>query len=105
MNVTARITRSGDWWAIEVPEVPGTFSQTKRLDQVATMAAEAAALLLDIDPEEIDVTLDLVLPDELQAIVAEAKEASARAQEAQAEASEAHARRGRRAPRSAPVGA
>ena len=27
-NVKAR--RSGDWWALEVPDLPGVFSQAKR---------------------------------------------------------------------------
>ena len=26
--------RSGSWWAITVPGLPGVFSQEKRLDQV-----------------------------------------------------------------------
>ena len=31
-------TRSGDWWAITiVPELPGAFSQCKRLHQVDAM--------------------------------------------------------------------
>ena len=39
--------RVGGWWAIEVPEVPGAFTQTRRLDQVDTMAREVISLMLD----------------------------------------------------------
>ena len=44
-QVTATATRVGSWWAIEVPEVPGAFSQARRLSQVAAMAADAVATL------------------------------------------------------------
>ncbi len=37
MKVTAKVTHTGDWWAIAVPEVPGLFTQAKRLDQVEEM--------------------------------------------------------------------
>ena len=45
MNVTAIAQRSGDWWAIEVPEIPGLFTQTRRLDQTDDMVRDAAKLL------------------------------------------------------------
>ena len=41
--------RSGDWWAINVAELAGVFSQAKRLDQVESHAREAIAMILDID--------------------------------------------------------
>ncbi len=37
----AHAARSGRWWAVEVPDVPGVFTQTRRLDQVAPAAREA----------------------------------------------------------------
>jgi predicted RNase H-like HicB family nuclease len=45
MKVTAKATRSGKWWAVEVPEIPGLFTQAKRLDQVVDMVADAAEML------------------------------------------------------------
>ena len=48
-----RAVRSGGWWAITVPELPGVFSQARRFDQVEAMAREAIALMLDIDTNEI----------------------------------------------------
>ena len=41
--------RSGDWWAITVPELGGIFTQAKRLDQVESRAREAIAMMLEID--------------------------------------------------------
>lgn len=44
-EVTAVARRSGDWWAVEVPEIPGLFTQTRRLDQIDGMVRDAAKLL------------------------------------------------------------
>lgn len=55
MKVTAHATRSGDWWAVEVPEVDGVFTQAKRLDQVASEVADAVGLLEDVDPATVEV--------------------------------------------------
>ena len=49
--------RSGDWWAVEVPQVPGVHTQARRLDQVSAMARDAIALMLDVPPDSFDVTL------------------------------------------------
>ncbi|MDK8650009.1 hypothetical protein QP849_06280 [Alloscardovia omnicolens] len=53
-NVTARATHSGKWWAIDVPEIPGLFSQTRRLDQIEAMVKDAAKML-DYNIESITV--------------------------------------------------
>lgn len=57
MKVTAKVTRSGDWWAIEVPEVPGVFTQAKRLDQVAAVVADAVSLMEGVDAESVEVAI------------------------------------------------
>jgi predicted RNase H-like HicB family nuclease/predicted DNA-binding protein (UPF0251 family) len=49
--------RSGDWWAIEVPRVPGVHTQAKRLDQVPAMAKDAIALMLDVPEEEVEISI------------------------------------------------
>jgi predicted RNase H-like HicB family nuclease len=64
MRVTAKTQRSGGWWAVEVPEIPGVFTQAKRLDQVEAMVRDAVAVMLDIDPETVVVTVDPILPEE-----------------------------------------
>ena len=45
-----RAQRSGKWWALDVPELPGIFSQVRRLDQAEAMARDAIAAMLDVDP-------------------------------------------------------
>lgn len=62
---TAVAERSGDWWAISVPEVRGVFTQTKRLDQVAPTAREAIALILDVAEDDVDVAVETKLPGEI----------------------------------------
>ena len=58
MEVTATATRTGEWWAIEVSDVQGGLhTQARRLDQVAATVADAVALVVDVSPETIEVTV------------------------------------------------
>lgn len=57
MKVTAKATRSGQWWAVEVREVDGAFTQARRLDQVPAMVADAVHLLTGVPVDEIEVRL------------------------------------------------
>ncbi len=71
--------RSGRWWAIEVPELPGVFSQARRLDQVESMAREAIALMVNMPDDSFDITVE---PDlESLGRVREAIEAALRERE------------------------
>jgi hypothetical protein len=54
VKVTARARRSGDWWAIDVPEVAGAFTQAKRLDQVPAEVADAVATLLEVPVSTVE---------------------------------------------------
>lgn len=86
--------RSGDWWAITVPDLRGVFSQAKRLNRVEATAREAIAMMLDIGESEvgpIDVQVQppdevVGLLDELHHSVSVAEEASAAATRARREA-------------------
>ena len=88
------VVRSGDWWAITVPELRGVFSQVKRLNRVEATAREAIAMMLDIDESEIgpiDVRVhppeDVAgLLDELRYSMAAASQATAAATRARREA-------------------
>jgi predicted RNase H-like HicB family nuclease len=63
---TAQCRRVGDWWAIDVPEVPRLHTQARRLDQVEGMARDAIALLLDVPDDSFDVVVQPVLPQRLK---------------------------------------
>lgn len=67
MRVWARATRSGSWWAVEVPDVEGAFTQTKRLDQVPAMVADAVSLLTGTPADEIQVDVQPQLDEQLEA--------------------------------------
>lgn len=58
MNVTAKAQRSGGWWAVEVPEIDGLFTQAKCLGQIPAVVADAAALLEDVSAESVEVTVE-----------------------------------------------
>jgi predicted RNase H-like HicB family nuclease len=64
---TAVCTRTDNWWAITVPELPGVFSQARRLDQVEAMARDAIAALLDVSPKSFDIEVRPELPGEVTA--------------------------------------
>jgi len=53
-----RAVRSGRWWAIDVPELPGVYSQARRLDQVESMAREVIALMLNVPEDSFDITVE-----------------------------------------------
>lgn len=44
-NATAVCTFDGGWWAVEVPEIPGLFTQARCLDQVEEQVRDAAGML------------------------------------------------------------
>lgn len=80
MNVTAAAERSGGWWSVEVPEIPGLFTQTRRLDQIDAMVRNAAGML---DREIGTVTVEPKLPERDERMLAELLDARRRASEAQ----------------------
>jgi predicted RNase H-like HicB family nuclease len=88
-SYTAVCRRSGDWWAISVPEIKGVHSQAKRLDQAEDMAREAIALMLDVAPDSFTVDVRPEVPDEVAVALAarqEAERAEERANRATCEA-------------------
>lgn len=89
MKVTAHASRVGRWWAVEVPEVEGLFTQARRLDQVPAMVADAAALLLGCDPDDVDVAVVATLLPGRQDRVEHVRALQRRATQLQAEAAEA----------------
>lgn len=84
MNVTAAAERSGGRWSVEVPEIPGLFTQARRLDQVDAMVRDAAGML---GCEIGTVTVEPKLPERDERMLAELLDARKRASEAQSRAS------------------
>jgi predicted RNase H-like HicB family nuclease len=87
----AAARRSGQWWAVTVPELRGVFTQARRLDQVAEMAREAVALYLEVDPGDVRIVVEPVLPDRAADSVAKLQRARLQAQRATDELAAAQA--------------
>ena len=62
--------RDGRRWFLRVSELPGVFSQVRRLDQAEGMARDAIAAFLDIPADGFDVSIVVRLPADLQRDVA-----------------------------------
>ncbi len=58
---TVRAERSGHWWALEAPAVPGLYSQARRLDQAEEMARDALSAMLEVPPDSFEVEIVPVL--------------------------------------------
>ena len=79
-------TRAGDWWALEVPEVPGAASRARRLDQAEGAAREAIAVLLDVPADSVGVQIEPELAGPSGELLHVARIARERAELAQEEA-------------------
>jgi uncharacterized protein YegP (UPF0339 family)/predicted transcriptional regulator/predicted RNase H-like HicB family nuclease len=88
MRVTAKAQRSAGWWAVEVPEVPGVFTQARRLDQIPEMVRDAVALVSGKEAGEIEIVVDP--HTDMDVVVAEALAARAAATVAQEAAMDAY---------------
>ncbi|WP_248580038.1 hypothetical protein [Nocardioides sp. InS609-2] len=63
MKVTAYVTQTDGWWAIEVPAV-GVFTQAKALDQVPGMVADAIHIMLEeVAASDVEVAVVQVPPE------------------------------------------
>lgn len=62
MLLHARVVRSGGWWAVEVPEIDGLFTQARTLDEVPAMVKDAASLLTGRPASDFEVALAEVPP-------------------------------------------
>lgn len=69
---TVMVERDQGWWAIRVAELPGVFSQARRLDGVEVMARDAISLLREVPPDSFDVVVRERLLPEVERIVPDA---------------------------------
>lgn len=86
---TGQCQRSQGWWAIRVPEVPGAFSQARRLGHVERMVRDVVALALEVPPDSFDVRVEVILPEPSQHALDRALELRREAQQAAAAAARA----------------
>jgi len=55
MQVTALVTRSGKWWAIQVPGMPEVNTQAAKLHQVEDQVADAVSLVANVPASSVTV--------------------------------------------------
>jgi hypothetical protein len=89
MRYTALCTRSGDWWAIRVPELRGGFTQARRLSQAEAMVRDLVSLAKGVPADSFEVTLVADLPADVAAEVDAARELRETAERYQREATSA----------------
>jgi Uncharacterised protein family (UPF0150). len=87
-SYTVEVRRSGRWWAIDVPDLKGVHTQTRRLSEVDEMARDAIGGALEISPRSIRINIRPVLDARLSRRVREARRARVLALEAQIESAE-----------------
>lgn len=86
-TIEATATHEGKWWEISFHDDDlDTVTSTRNINDIESMATDAAALWLDVDPATITVHVNLVLPEayRLSWETAQAKAAAAREAEAEA---------------------
>jgi predicted RNase H-like HicB family nuclease len=83
MPTKVEVSRSGRWWSIAVPSLPGVYSQCRRLDQAEARAQEAIGLYRDLAPDDVE-ALEVVVtpPDDVVGLIEEVQRASTLAREA-----------------------
>lgn len=59
MELTAQVRKSGDLWAVEVPEVPGLVIRARRLNDVVDAVAEEYVQLNGSLPKPFLVALEV----------------------------------------------
>ncbi|MEI6623530.1 MAG: hypothetical protein WCP28_16670 [Actinomycetes bacterium] len=69
---TATARKDGKWWVIQCVEHPGAISQVTRLGNAADIHREAIAFVTDVPVEEIDVTVQPVMPEDARAAICRA---------------------------------
>jgi len=72
---TAVCEREGGWWSISINELPGVFTQARRLDQVEELVRDAIALWLEVPATSFDIVLEPHLSGSLDEFVARTLEA------------------------------
>lgn len=83
---TAEAELSGGWWAITVPELPGLYSQARRLDRVEYMARDLISLWLEVAPDSFDIAVREMLDEAMEQTVRAAESARRDAADRQREA-------------------
>lgn len=88
-TIHATAERDGNWWLVYVPEVD-RWTQARKLADVAPMASDLAALMMQVDPEDVEVAdVTVKLPEHVRQRMADAERLRKKAAAANRAAAEA----------------
>lgn len=85
-SYTAIATREEGWWTVEVEEVPGFFTQAKRLSQVPELVREGLLLFPEVENDPASAEITVRATGELADITEKAREARRAAEDARRDA-------------------
>lgn len=60
---TAEVSRSKDWWLVNVPQLDRVYTQVKSLSQVEDMVTEVIELVHDLDPSTFTIEVKVQAQD------------------------------------------
>ena len=72
------VTREGDWWLADVPELPGAYTYARTLTGLGRKVREVIALMAELPESDLDgveISLAFQLPDPVTKALREAEEA------------------------------
>ncbi|WP_394284631.1 type II toxin-antitoxin system HicB family antitoxin, partial [Corynebacterium sp.] len=86
---TARANRDEHWWTVTVDEVPGLFTQARRLDQLEDMVRDALTLFPEVESDPEHATVDVIVDATIAAQAEDARRLRSQAEKSQAAATAA----------------
>lgn len=66
-KLTAEAHKDGKWWMISIPEING-LTQAKTAEKVPEMAADLAAISLDLPTDQVEVTITYKLGEQVEGV-------------------------------------
>jgi len=96
-TLAARAYRDGKWWTIEIPELTSdsprggdsrimAVGQARSVKEIQATAVDLAAVWLDVDESDVDITVAIEIPEAAAELFAQAKKSEETAREAVGEA-------------------
>lgn len=71
---TALVSRDGRFWHVEVPEI-NRVTQARNLNEVDLMARDLIAIMTGVEPDAVELDVQIQLPDSVRAHLTEVEQA------------------------------
>jgi DNA-directed RNA polymerase sigma subunit (sigma70/sigma32) len=87
-RVQTELGRTGRWWVITVPAVPGAHSQVRRLAEVEDIARELISLMTEQPADSFSVQVEVLLPEDVRRDLEQSAKLREQAAQSQARAAQ-----------------